>query len=105
MTRVLVRVASGAVALLLSVALIWDVSREPVDQWTAKLLLAGIGVYQKALSPHLATAGVRCRFEPTCSHYAAAAIKRGGSLEGSWRTVKRLVRCGPWTPAGTVDQP
>lgn len=105
MTRTLVRWAGAVVALLLSLTLVWDVSREPAEQWTAKGLLAGIGVYQKVLSSHLETAGVRCRFKPTCSHYAVAVIRQGGSLEGSWRTVKRLVRCGPWTPAGTVDQP
>jgi putative membrane protein insertion efficiency factor len=85
--------------------LAWDLSRRPGSQWSAKVLLVGIDLYQGTLSSHMETAGVRCRFEPTCSHYAKAVIQRDGALEGSWRTLYRLARCGPWTPAGTLDQP
>ena len=105
MTRTRVRATGAVVVLLLSVAMVWDLNREPADQWTARALLAAIGVYQTAISPQLATAGVRCRFEPTCSHYAVAVIRRDGALGGTWRTTLRIARCGPWTPAGTVDQP
>jgi putative membrane protein insertion efficiency factor len=49
--------------------------------------------------------GARCRFEPSCSHYADAVIARHGALEGSWLTIRRIARCGPWTPAGTIDPP
>ncbi len=49
--------------------------------------------------------GVQCRFEPTCSHYADAVIATHGAARGSWLTVRRLARCGPWTPEGTVDMP
>lgn len=85
--------------------LVWDLRRSPETQWTAKVLLISIDLYQATLSPHLETAGVRCRFEPSCSHYAEAVIRQDGALKGSWRTVHRVVRCGPWTPAGTLDQP
>lgn len=105
MTRRVLWSAVVVAAILASMVLVWDVRRSPADQWSAKVLLAGIDVYQKTLSPHLATAGVRCRFEPTCSHYAEAVIRREGTLRGSWRTALRIVRCGPWTPAGTKDQP
>lgn len=85
--------------------LIFDLRRSPETQWTAKALLISIDLYQRTLSPHMSAAGVRCRFEPTCSNYAEAVIRRDGALKGSWRTVHRVVRCGPWTPAGTSDQP
>jgi putative membrane protein insertion efficiency factor len=49
--------------------------------------------------------GVQCRFTPTCSHYADAVIQKHGALAGSWMTFKRLLRCGPWTAMGTVDEP
>lgn len=49
--------------------------------------------------------GIQCRFTPTCSHYADAVVARHGALVGSWLTVKRLARCGPWTPMGTADPP
>jgi putative membrane protein insertion efficiency factor len=91
--------------VVLSLGLIWDLTREPKDQLTASLLLAGIDLYQATLSPRMAAGGVACRFEPTCSRYAEAVIRRQGAVQGAWRAAIRIARCGPWTPAGTVDQP
>lgn len=82
-----------------------DFAAPPERQATAALLVGAIHVYQGTLSPLLAAGGVRCRFEPTCSHYAVGAIERYGALRGSWRAVRRVARCGPWTPAGTLDPP
>lgn len=95
----------GALLVLLTILLIWDLTRQPEQQWSAGLLLVAIDLYQSTLSPKMETAGVRCRFDPTCSHYAAAVIRRDGALKGSWRAASRVARCGPWTPAGTSDQP
>ena len=69
------------------------------------IALAGIHVYQRTMSPVLARAGIRCRFTPTCSRFAEIAIARDGMVSGGWRAVKRIVRCNPWTPIGTVDEP
>lgn len=90
-------------ALLL--ALGWDLTREPAKQVSAWMLLQGIGLYQERFSPGLTEAGVRCRFEPTCSRYAVASIEKHGALEGGWKSARRLMGCGPWTAAGTVDPP
>ena len=46
-----------------------------------------------------------CRFQPSCSAYGRAAISKYGFGKGSLKTVWRIARCGPWTPAGTVDLP
>ena len=96
-----VRLALGALLLLLGL----DLARAPERQWTARAELAAIAAYQRALSPLLARGGVRCRFEPTCSRYATAAIRADGALTGSARALWRVARCGPWTPAGTSDPP
>jgi putative membrane protein insertion efficiency factor len=69
------------------------------------LLLAGIHGYQRTLSPIAARAGLRCRFTPTCSRYATAVIAHDGVLRGGARALKRIARCGPWTPFGTRDEP
>jgi putative membrane protein insertion efficiency factor len=98
------RIKAAALIIVLLV-LAWDLTREPRDQWTAWLMVQGIGLYQQRVSPGLSKAGVRCRFEPTCSHYAVASIEKYGTLEGSWRSARRLVHCGPWTEAGTLDPP
>jgi uncharacterized protein len=67
--------------------------------------LGAIHAYQAVGSPVLHRLGVRCRFTPSCSHYAEATIRRDGAFVGLARSVGRVARCGPWTPAGTVDQP
>ena len=56
-----------------------------------------IDAYAVTLGPHL---GGRCRFEPSCSHYAKDAITVYGAGKGAWLAVKRIVRCGPWTKGG-----
>ena len=81
------------------------ISKEQLAKILEDELLTVIDLYQSSLSPQMETAGVRCRFEPTCSHYAKAVIRRDGALLGSWRAGLRVARCGPWTPAGTLDQP
>jgi putative membrane protein insertion efficiency factor len=53
--------------------------------------------YQLIVSPYL---GPRCRFHPTCSHYALEAIGRHGAARGAWLAVRRIGRCHPWHPGG-----
>lgn len=98
------RLALVTVAVFLAL-LAADLARPPERQASAGLLVAGISAYRNALAPRLAAAGVRCRFRPTCSRYAEAVIRRDGALVGTARTARRLLACGPWTPAGTVDPP
>jgi len=86
-------------------AILFDLARPPARQASARLAVAGIHLYQRALSPAAARAGAICRFTPTCSRYAETVISRDGILRGGWRSLKRIARCGPWTPAGTVDRP
>jgi uncharacterized protein len=62
-----------------------------------RLVLGAIRLYQLTLSPWL---GRRCRYEPTCSAYAAEAIERYGVGRGSWLAAKRIGRCHPWGGAG-----
>jgi len=100
--------ARGAGRLALGVLLLlagFDLARAPERQWTARAELAAIAAYQRSLSPLLARGGVRCRFEPSCSRYAAAVIRADGALAGSARALWRVLRCGPWTAAGTLDPP
>lgn len=61
------------------------------------LVLDLIGVYKAVLSPLLPPA---CRFEPTCSEYAAAAVAKYGALKGTWLGLKRILRCQPFCKGG-----
>ncbi len=45
--------------------------------------------------PLLGPRGV-CRFTPTCSTYAAEAIKKYGIIKGGWLSLKRLSKCHPF---------
>lgn len=44
--------------------------------------------------------GHGCRHLPTCSEYGYEAIARYGLLKGSWLTLLRVVKCGPWGTSG-----
>jgi putative membrane protein insertion efficiency factor len=94
-------IALGAFCGLLAL----DWSRPPARQWTVRAELAAIARYQAWLSPLLARGGARCRFRPSCSRYAAAALERDGALVGNARAAWRIARCAPWTKAGTLDPP
>lgn len=94
---------AAVVIIVLATALALDVARAPERQWTARFEIWAIGRYRAGLSPWLARGGVRCRFEPSCSRYAEAAIRADGAVVGSARAAWRILRCGPWTPAGTRD--
>jgi uncharacterized protein len=63
----------------------------------AAVLIGLVRVYQWTLSPIL---GARCRFDPTCSHYAILAIRRFGPLRGGRLALRRLARCHPWGTSG-----
>lgn len=66
-------------------------------KWILKSL---IRIYQWTISPLL---GSCCRFTPSCSTYAILAIEKYGAIKGSWLTIKRLLKCGPWHRGGQDD--
>lgn len=68
----------------------------------AWVLLRLIGFYRRWISPLL---GPRCRFIPSCSAYGLEAITRHGALRGGWLTLRRLLRCHPFTPCGCDPVP
>lgn len=63
----------------------------------AAALLGLIRLYQLTLSSIL---GRTCRFEPTCSHYAADAVRLHGPWRGVVLAARRLLRCHPWGGSG-----
>lgn len=72
----------------------------------ASVLLLAFGIYSFAISPFLhaaAGSGSGCRFHPTCSKYAAEAIRVHGPLKGSWLALKRLGRCHPFSSHSGYD--
>jgi putative membrane protein insertion efficiency factor len=98
------RAVTGFIAVVVLVILV-DLRQAPGEQWSSRAAISAIHVYQATLSKWYARIGVQCRFVPTCSHYSEECIRRFGAARGGWMAMKRLVRCGPWTPLGTLDPP
>ena len=67
-----------------------------------RVLLLPVRFYRKFISPALPPT---CRFYPSCSAYAVEALTVHGALRGSWLTLRRLGRCGPWHPGGLDPVP
>lgn len=56
-----------------------------------------IHLYRRLVSPLLPP---RCRFHPTCSHYALQALRLHGPLRGTRLAAGRILRCHPLNPGG-----
>lgn len=62
-----------------------------------RVLLTMIGAYQRRISPAFPR---RCRYEPTCSFYAAESVRRFGAGRGTLLATWRLLRCNPFSHGG-----
>jgi uncharacterized protein len=62
-----------------------------------RLLLALIAAYQRWIS---SAQPRRCRYEPTCSAYAAESVRRFGAARGLVLACWRLLRCNPFSHGG-----
>jgi uncharacterized protein len=98
--RPLVAVTLGVIALLVA-----DLVRHPERQLSTRVLVAAIVAYRTHVSPLVEWSGVRCRFTPTCSRYGLEVVRRFGAFRGGAMAFGRILRCGPWTAAGTLDEP
>ena len=73
------------------------------SSFVIRISLLAIRAYQLTISPALAvlfgeTGG--CRFTPTCSQYAAEAVREHGTLAGGVLAARRICRCHPWGGCG-----
>jgi putative membrane protein insertion efficiency factor len=66
---------------------------KPINWLLSSIFLLLIKVYQLFISPLL---GPSCRYTPTCSRYAAQAIKKYGPFKGGFMALRRILRCHPW---------
>ncbi|AAO26759.1 hypothetical protein bbp_015 [Buchnera aphidicola str. Bp (Baizongia pistaciae)] len=63
----------------------------------SRCLILIILCYQRYISVFLSP---RCRFYPTCSHYAVDALYTFGLLKGLLLIAKRILKCHPFHSGG-----
>jgi putative membrane protein insertion efficiency factor len=73
-----------------------------------RIAIGVLRIYKFAISPVLHTlvgpfGG--CRFHPTCSVYAAKAVRQHGAVKGSVLAAGRICRCHPWGECGEDPVP
>jgi putative membrane protein insertion efficiency factor len=66
------------------------------------VLIAAIRIYRATLAGWL---GGQCRFYPSCSRYAEAAIREHGAVRGSAMAAWRVLRCNPFGAGGPDPVP
>ena len=69
---------------------------------TVRVAIVVIRAYQLLLSPF---SGGACRFEPSCSAYAVAAVQEHGARRGLLLAIRRVARCHPLGRAGLDPVP
>jgi uncharacterized protein len=72
------------------------------------VIVRAVEFYQRWISPALHSisgVGGACRFQPTCSEYAAVALARHGVFRGAALSLWRLLRCNPFSRAGCDPVP
>lgn len=66
-------------------------------RWVNLPLLALVRAYQAALGPMM---GGHCRFAPSCSEYAAEALRLHSMGRALRLIARRIGRCHPWGGGG-----
>ncbi len=70
---------------------------ESIKTTIQTVLIGLLRIYRFLISPLL---GQRCRFYPSCSHYAEEALRKRGIVKGSLLSIWRLLRCHPLNAGG-----
>ena len=66
----------------------------------SRLLIYLINFYKKHISIFFKKYGVECKFYPTCSEYSLEAIKKYGTFKGMILSIKRILKCNPFSKGG-----
>ena len=68
-----------------------------VSKFMVYIMVFLIRIYQKFISPLKKS---HCKFTPTCSQYAVEALKKHGPIKGLLLSIKRILRCNPFSKGG-----
>ncbi len=70
---------------------------DQINRFIRNLISLPIVLYQVLIKPIMKPC---CRFHPSCSDYALAAIKDLGVFKGGWLVIRRLLKCNPFVKGG-----
>jgi len=65
--------------------------------WSYQFFVLPVRLWQSVFSNILPPS---CRFYPSCSDYALAALAKYGLLKGTVKSLWRVMRCNPFNPGG-----
>lgn len=91
----------GLLSLLVALFVV-DASRPPQQQVSAVLFAQSVHEYHQHLHP-FTEKYIRCRYRPTCSHYAVEAVQKYGIAKGLVLAIRRISSCRQSVPQGTFD--
>lgn len=65
-----------------------------------KLINILFKIYKITLSPFFEYLGIKCKYYPTCSEYSKQALEKYGLIKGSFLSIKRILKCNPFSKGG-----
>lgn len=66
----------------------------------SKIMIKIIRFYKKHISIFFEKNGINCKYNPTCSEYSIQAFEKYGFFKGMFLTIKRLLKCNPFSKGG-----
>ena len=75
--------------------------QEKIYSFFIKIALLPFKIYRLIISPFYAPT---CRFVPSCSEYAIEAVKIHGVFKGGYLTLKRILKCHPFSKKSGLDE-
>jgi len=65
-----------------------------------KIMINIIKFYKKHISIFFEKHGIKCKFYPTCSEYSVQAFEKYGFIKGVFLSLKRILKCNPFSKGG-----
>ena len=64
------------------------------------VMISIIKFYKKHISIFFEKNGIKCKYYPTCSNYSIEALEKYGFIKGTFLSIKRIIKCNPFSKGG-----
>lgn len=65
-----------------------------------KIMINIIRFYKAHISVYFEKNEIKCKYYPTCSEYSIQAYEKYGFFRGTFFTIKRFLKCNPFSKGG-----